>query len=164
MPSWIPRVVVPVLSVILCLFTLFEANYPMLEEVSARAIFVMLGMVICYLTFPAHKRLAEKGVFRWVDVGLAIGVIVCCGYIVVQNQPAFESFWLSGTSLGNRAGSIEVADYWIALIGVILVIEATRRSIGWAVPLLALIAILYAYSGYDAGTLEGNAFTLDHGV
>ncbi|MCH2372958.1 MAG: TRAP transporter fused permease subunit [Planctomycetes bacterium] len=141
----IHQVLVPVLGVFLCLFTLKEANYPQLQETSQRAVFVMLGLVICFLSYPWHKRYKENRTLQIVDLMLAGGVIVCCGYVIVQTEPLFEALWLGGSSLGNRAGSIEQTDFVIGLIGVLLVLEGTRRSIGWAVPALAISAIAYAY-------------------
>lgn len=152
-------VLVSVLGVGLCVFTLFEANnagrlleldwYPQLEETSKAAIFVMLGMVLCFLIYPWHRRVKDNKALRVVDLFLAAGTVVCCGYIVVQWQPAFQDLWLGGRSLGDRAGEPYTLDYAIGLVGVILVLEATRRSIGWAVPLLAALAIIYAYFRAD---------------
>ena len=151
----IRRALVPILGVSLCLFTLLEANfvgrllgldwYPQLEEITQRAIFAMLGMVLCFLIFPWHSRLKDNKALRVVDLALALGVVVCCGYVVIQTQPAFERFWVGDASLGDRAGSMYAVDYWVGLCGLLLVLEATRRSIGWAVPLLALAALAYAY-------------------
>ncbi len=42
-------------------------------------------------------------------------------------------------------------DYWIAWIGIVLVLEAARRCIGWIVPALAVAFILHAYFHRLAG-------------
>ena len=57
-PSMLERWVKPVvtvLGVLLCLFTLFEVNYNTLQPQSALAVFVGVGLALCYLTFPVHK-------------------------------------------------------------------------------------------------------------
>lgn len=148
MPGRVLKVVVTILGVLLCLFTLVEVNYNLLMPQSALAVFVGFGLVLCYLTFPIHKRLSGVTAFRCLDVFLAILAAACCIYVIVQTQPQFRSFWADGISLGNRAGGETGLDFAVGLVGVILVLEATRRSIGIIVPLLALAFVAHSYYCY----------------
>jgi TRAP transporter 4TM/12TM fusion protein len=146
---------ITLLGVILCLYTLFAVNYviPPRPE-SALAIFVMIGLVLCFLVYPVSKRAVNVKWLRCVDLVLAIGAIVCFGYMFVQSEPWLSRFWPSGapftqpTSLGNRRGVETSTDMWIGLTGLLLVLEATRRSIGWIVPALALLFIGHTYYCY----------------
>ncbi|MEZ6089375.1 MAG: TRAP transporter large permease subunit [Pirellulaceae bacterium] len=138
------------LGVFLCLFTLFEVNYNVLQPQSSLAVFVGVGLALCYLTFPVHKRVAASNAFRGIDLLLAIAAAGCCAYVVVQTEPAFESVWSDGISLGNRAGVETTTDFVVGAIGLILVLEATRRSIGLIVPLLALFFVAHSYYCYGA--------------
>ena len=142
------KLVVMVLGVLLCLFTLFEVNYNTLQPQSALAVFVGVGLALCYLTFPVHKRWAGARSLRVVDIGLALTAAACCMYVIVQTQPIFSSFWGDGISLGDRAGGETGLDFAVGLAGVILVLEATRRSIGVIVPLLALAFVAHSYYCY----------------
>lgn len=146
----IRRHAVTVLGVLLCLFTLFEVNYNQLQPQSALAVFVGLGLVICYLVYPVHPKLAGFLPLRLLDVLLAVAVAVCCGYVVVQTEPFFQATWAGGISLGNRAGIETNLDFAIGLIGLLLVLEATRRSIGWLVPALALLFVAHSYYCYGS--------------
>ena len=148
MPERLVKPVVTGLGVLLCLFTLFEVNYNTLQPQSALAVFVGLGLALCYLTFPVHKRLAGVRALRFVDIVLAISAAACCMYVIVQTQPIFSSFWGDGISLGDRAGGETGMDFAVGLVGVILVLEATRRSIGIIVPLLALAFVAHSYYCY----------------
>ena len=148
MPERLVKPVVTGLGVLLCLFTLFEVNYNTLQPQSALAVFVGLGLALCYLTFPVHKRLAGVRALRLVDIVLAISAAACCMYVIVQTQPIFSSFWGDGISLGDRAGGETGMDFAVGLVGVILVLEATRRSIGIIVPLLALAFVAHSYYCY----------------
>ena len=139
---------VTVLGVLLCLFTLFEVNYNRLQPQSALAVFVGIGLALCYLTFPVHKRWANVKALRFVDVGLAILSAACCLYVIFQTPPMFSSIWAGGISLGDRAGGETAMDFAVGLIGVLLVLEATRRSIGIIVPLLALAFVAHSYYCY----------------
>ena len=136
-----------VLGVILCVFTLVEVNYPLLAPQSRLATFALFGLTICFLNIPLHTTFKENGLSRVGDLALALVTMFCCGYIVVQNDPIFEAWWVDGQSLGNRAGFETAFDITIGFIGLLLVIEAARRALGLALPLLAAAFLLYAYFG-----------------
>ncbi len=131
----------------LCLFTLFEVNYPRLSPQSQLAIFALLGLVLCFLNRPLHPRLAGNALARGADVALAGLAAACCGYVVIQSEPAFAGWWSNAQSLGDRAGDETTLDTAVGIVGLLLVLEATRRAIGKALPLLALVFLVYAWSG-----------------
>ncbi|NQV27503.1 MAG: TRAP transporter fused permease subunit [Rhodopirellula sp.] len=139
------KIVVPLLSVLLCLFTLAEVNYNRMQPQSALALFVLFGMALCFIQYPIHPKLKDNQLARWFDVLLGVAACSCCAYVIVQTEPLFESFWLKGQSLANRAGDEQPLDYQIGLVGLILVLEATRRTIGLIVPLLALTFVGHSY-------------------
>ncbi|MCE2415371.1 TRAP transporter fused permease subunit [Candidatus Poribacteria bacterium] len=134
-------------SVLLCLFILAEVNYPQLTPQSELALFAMLGLIVVFLRYPVHPRFANNRAFRLLDVVLIGSVIVCFGYVLGQTEPIFQAFWLDGKSLGDRAGAELTLDYIIGGLGLLLILEATRRSIGITLPLLSLAFLLYAGFG-----------------
>ncbi len=135
------------LSVLLCLFTFVEVNYPLLTPQSQLATFALLGLVLCFLNRPAHPRLVGTGLGAALDVAGALASAACCGYVIVQSEPGFRQFWIQGVELGNRAGQESGVDTLVGAVGLVLVLEATRRAIGWALPLLAGAFLVYAYFG-----------------
>ncbi|MEZ6130977.1 MAG: TRAP transporter fused permease subunit [Planctomycetaceae bacterium] len=154
-----------VLSVALCLFTLAEVNYNWLQPQSALAVFVGIGLVLCFLTTPIHSRLKNNSFFRAFDTILAVAAGVCCTYVVVQTEPLFKGSWPGGTSLANRAGIETQADFVVGLIGLVLVLEATRRTIGVIVPLLAMAFIghsWYCHASYEFNWAEMPGWLLPH--
>jgi TRAP transporter 4TM/12TM fusion protein len=135
------------LSALLCVFTLAEVNYPQLSPASQLAVFALLGLSLCFLNVPASPRLGTSTVFRALDGVLILATILSCGYVVWQTEPAFASTWFDGRSLGNRAGYETSTDIAIGVIGLVVVLEAARRTIGLTLPLLAGTFLLYAYAG-----------------
>ena len=133
---------------LLCLFILAEVNYPQLTPQSELALFAMLGLIVVFLRYPVHPRFEEHLALRLLDVVLIVSVIICFGYVLGQTEPIFQTFWLDGKSLGDRAGAELPLDYIIGGIGLILILEATRRSIGVTLPLLSLAFLLYAGFGH----------------
>ena len=141
------QLVTRVLSVLLCLFTLAQVNYPQLSPQSQLAVFLLLGLVICFLNVPVHPTLQDHPVARAADILLALLAAGCCGWIIVQTEPLFESVWQGGSSLGNRAGFETSTDILVGVVGLVLVIEAARRSLGLALPILCGLFLVYAYIG-----------------
>ena len=138
---------VSILSVATGLLVLVEVNYPVLSPPGRLALFAMLGLSICFLTVPMHARVRDHPAARAVDGTLAALTVLCCGFIVVQSEPLFESLWIGGQSLGHRAGQESALDIAVGVAGLLLVLEATRRVVGWALPALAGAFLIYAWVG-----------------
>lgn len=130
------------IGLVLCLFTVAEVNYSMLGPQSRLALFMLFALLLCFLGRPAASTLR-----RVTDGVFAAAAAACCVYVVVQTEPWTDSLWLAGTSLGNRAGQETRLDTAVGLVGLVIVLEATRRTIGWALPLLALAFLAYARFG-----------------
>jgi TRAP transporter 4TM/12TM fusion protein len=156
---------VTVLSVALCLFTLAEVNYNWLQPQSSLAVFVGIGLMLCYLTTPIHGKLKGNKFFSAFDTVLSLAAGACCTYVVVQTEPSFKTSWAEGISLANRAGIETQTDFFVGLVGLILVFEATRRSIGLIVPLLALAFVMhswYCHASVEYNWAEMPAWLLPH--
>lgn len=161
----IRRHLVFALSVALSLYTLYEVNYSTLPPLSQLAVFCMLGMLLCFLMYPFSKRFEDNVALQTLDFVLCVVAVVCCGYIVQQ-----------GADLTARSGKFTSTDFTVAIIGTILVVEATRRSIGWALPILAGAFLLYAYygaqlpewaffhKGYSVDRIAAQSFLRSEGV
>lgn len=141
-----PILILPV-AVILSLFILSEVNYPLLKPQSALAFFAMFGLIVVFLKYPLHPRFADNPICNILDFVLIGGVIFCFGYVVIQTEPIFERFWLNDRFLGDRASAEHILDFYVGGFGLILILEATRRSIGITLPLLAIVFLLYASFG-----------------
>ena len=170
------QLVTRVIGVVLCVFTLVEVNYPLMAPQSRLGVFALFGLVLCFLNVPTHPRLKTHPAAQALDVALALLATACCGYIVVQTDPMFERFWIDGQSLGNRAGFETVIDTTIGLLGLLVVIEAARRSLGWALPILSTVFLLYAlfgsalpswlfpHRGYSVSRIVAQTFLHSQGV
>lgn len=107
----------------------------------------MFGLIVVFLKYPLHPRLADNHFSNILDFVLIGVVIFCFGFVVIQTEPVFERFWLNDRFLGDRASAEHMLDFYVGGIGLLLILEATRRSIGIALPLLAIIFLLYASFG-----------------
>ncbi len=157
-------------------FTAAEVNYPRLGPHAQLAIFATLGLLLCFHRQPAQPRFANLTIGRWLDRALMGLTLIVGAYIVVQSEPIGRALWTGGQSLGDRAGIESNADIAVGIIGMLLVLEATRRSVGWALPLLAIAFLVYAkigpslpdmlfpHRGYSTPRIVAQAFLHSQGV
>ena len=143
----IRRILFRICAAILTLFILAEVNYPQLSTQAQLATFAMLGLVLVFLKYPTHPRFEEHIVSQILDLVCAFAVVICFGYILVQTEPIFKRFWVDGQRLGDRAGIGTTTDYVIGLLGLILVLEGTRRAIGLTLCVLSVAFLAYAALG-----------------
>ena len=155
------KLILPV-AVALSVFILVEVNYPFLRPQSRLALFGLLGLIIVFFKYPLHPKLIDNPFIDILDFGLAFLALVCFGYVILQTEPIFESLWLNDTYLGNRASAEHFLDFLIGGVALILILEATRRSIGLTLKILASIFLFYALAGqYLPGWLfEHRGFSL----
>ena len=156
-------------------FVLVEVNYPLLRPQSELAIFAGLGLALGFLQSTGRgggpTRLAAPA-----RLALALAAIAVCLYVVLQTEPAFAGLWLGGSSLGDRAGAELALDVAVGVVGLVLVVAATWRSIGPALPILALVFLAYArwgsllpdwllpIRGYSVERIVGQTFLHGQGV
>lgn len=139
-------------STALSLFVLIEVNYPILSPQSGLILFAFLGVEFTLANEPIfviqQSFLSNKDwLKRLCHFLLAIGTIGCFAYIFVQTEPLFKKFWVDDRSLGNRAGMESIVDYTVGSIGLLLVLESARRSIGWILPALSVLFMSYSIFG-----------------
>lgn len=114
----------------LAVYVLVEVSIPLLPPLAELAVFGGFGLVLCFLGVKPAERL----IGRIVDIILAVAAVICCGYLVVQSE-----------TLGQRAALYTTPDLVIGGLGMLLVLEAARRSVGWSLPILAVLFLLYAH-------------------
>lgn len=136
-----------VLAVVLSLFVLAAANFNLFDPQPNLAMFGMLGLLLVFLSRPLVKEKPDWRFGRAIDIGLMLLTVAVFGYIFVQSEQRLERFWVDGILLGDRAGNEKPFDFFIAGTGLVLILEATRRAIGWTLPILCSLFIAYAIFG-----------------
>ena len=142
-----------VLSVLLCLWTVFQLYYTTIGSISAvnlRAFHCIFLLVFTFLLFPTYKK--EKRVRSlpplW-DLFLIAGSVGTFGYLI-----------LNYTRIASMGGRVTDFELLIAGLGLLIVFEAARRASG-NLMFLALIFLAYNWFGaYLPGLLGHNGFTL----
>jgi TRAP transporter 4TM/12TM fusion protein len=96
----------------------------------------MFVLVLSFLLYPATRRSLTRGRPTWGDVVLAALALVSLGYILVD----FEAFIY-------RAYIPTRLDLLFGIVTILLVLEATRRTVGNALLLVVLAFLVYAFVG-----------------
>ncbi len=126
--------VIVALSAMLSLFVLVEANFSLLSPLRQLATFAAIGLILGFLMFPFSQRGAGAWWVRVIDGTFVLLTVLSCGYMVAN-----------ASELGQRAALYSGVDIAVGAVGLVLVLEAARRTIGWALPILALLFIVYAH-------------------
>ena len=109
-----------------------------------RAIHVAMMLILSFAMYPATKTASRKTI-AWYDYVLMALSAVTAIYMYVNYN-----------TIVNRAGVVNGTDVIVGAILTVLVLEATRRVCGAALPILSLIFILYALMGRRAGMIPIN--------
>lgn len=113
-------------------FQLYTAIFGVLDAHLQRAVHLGFGLALVFLLKPSFNKDHSSSVHPW-DLLLAVLGAACPAYIVIQYK-----------ELVGRAGLMTTEDYVVGAVGVVLVIEATRRIVG--IPMVTVVAIFLAYA------------------
>ena len=108
-----------------------------LNDFEARSIHLAFALFLAYAAFPAGKRSARDRV-PLIDWLLGLTAAFCAGYIVLNYD-----------ALAERSGvpSAWNPDLMVALVGLLLLLEAARRALGPALAIIATIMLVYTLAG-----------------
>src|SRR5690625_1785997 len=132
------HVTMAILAVVLSgfhVYTSFTGLLPSMQQA-----YFHLGLVLAMVFLFKPLLQTDSGVAkasRVVDFGLALASLLVCGYVVVN----FFDIAARGS------GDPSELTVMLGLVATVLLLEATRRMIGWALPILALVFIVYAFIG-----------------
>ena len=133
--SWWNRTATSV-AIVFMLFHLYTAYFGVFEAYFQRSLDVSFILLLVFLTYPLSKKNPDNCWFLGVDV-LCLAVVGVIGYYSATNSE----------DLLIRAGAATYLDLWLGGTVLLLVLEATRRAVGWAMVILTLFFFLYSMFG-----------------
>jgi TRAP transporter 4TM/12TM fusion protein len=141
------------LLIILSLFHYYTAGFGLLRETTHRGIHMAFVLGLVFLVFPFRKRAYDTPVYdRWYSPGgvpLADWLLaIACAASVLYIPWVFDD-------LAFRVGNPSLTDVVFGTILFVTLLEATRRAMGWPLPLIAIGFTAYALLGpYFPGLLK----------
>lgn len=135
----------PLAAVIAILFALFQiwfTAFGVLEGTTMRADFLGFVMVLIFLLYPPFKTTEGKteSVFLvLLDLGLCILALVIAVYITMHSDEIMTRM--------RYAEEVPPLARFLACCAILLTLEATRRTTGFPLVIIALVFLAYAFFG-----------------
>lgn len=131
----ITGILVSIGAVALSLFIVFTSLAVPLTAMIQRSVVLTLSLVVIFLKYPIYEK-GQNALLKWANYGWILMATVVGGYVVVN----FEA-------LVNRMGAPNTLDQIMGALCIIMVLDATRRAIGWPLPIVVSLFLLYTYFG-----------------
>lgn len=146
-----PAKTAAIIGIILAIFVLLTSSYLNMQEFYRNTIFLILVVVLGFFIYPINKKKPGQK-FSYLDLGLAVLGIISIGYITITYTNLHVERMSQATTL----------DYIFAVICIAVLFEITRRSIGWFIPILSVLAMVYAvYGAYFPIDFAHSGFSLE---
>jgi len=160
MTGWVAHFLVA-LAVIMSLFHLYAA-YSIVPTQTLRPVHVAMVMVLSFLMFPIARRFRHR-IMVW-DIALALLAVACIVYML-----------MGGDDFGDRN---TLPNQWDIVFGatfIVILLEATRRTSGWIMPVICALFLAYAifgdqlgspwgHRGYSVGRIVGHMYMTLEGI
>ncbi|MCG8562486.1 MAG: TRAP transporter fused permease subunit [Hyphomicrobiales bacterium] len=135
LPAWLVPAV-PAVALGLALFHLYTGAFGALPNIQQRAPHVGLCLVLALLLFPPARSLTRARLALAVDGLLIAAVLATCGWVVLEYDRIMSiGFFPTAT------------DTWLGVALTLILLEVSRRVVGWLFPMLAVAFLAYAYFG-----------------
>jgi len=143
------------------LFHLYTAAFGVYTAILQRGIHLGFGLTIGYLIVLRKARTLLDLVTGVVALALGLSSII---YLDVNLY-----------SLVERYGILEPADIVFGIILILVILDFTKRTLGWALPIIAGVFLLYAFAGpvmpgllhhrgYDVSRVIDLLYLTTHGI
>jgi TRAP transporter 4TM/12TM fusion protein len=144
---------VAVIGIAMSVYHLYTGYFGAPEAFLHRSIHLLFTMVLIFFVSPLSKNLWAKK-YRWIDAILIILTIGCLSYLFFNYE-----------YIVTRYALVHPLNTWDMILGILLtalLIEASRRAIGPALPITAGCFLAYAYIGpYLPGILRHSGFSTE---
>jgi TRAP transporter 4TM/12TM fusion protein len=139
-------ILVGVLLFVLSLFHYYTAGFGLLQETVHRGIHLSFVLGLIFLVFPLTKRGYEappkSTLLRPLGIPLVDWALTIVAVVAVLHVPLIPL-----DDLAFRVGNPTTTDVILGASLIVILVEATRRSVGWPLPIIALLFCVYAIFG-----------------
>lgn len=141
---------ITLIAVIWVSFQLYTAQFGIFPILQQRSIHLMFALALILLIYPFRKDEELKTQFSFGKLLFVIIAVGSLSYIAVNHM----DIW-------TQTGRITTLQIWISLAIVLVILEATRRTIGMALPIIVITFLLYSHFGYlFSGPLHHKGYSI----
>jgi TRAP transporter 4TM/12TM fusion protein len=119
----------------------FMLGFGILGDEQARALHLSFALLLTFACYPAFRS-SPRDRIPLVDIALGAAAIACVLYLIVFYR-----------DLVQRPGLPTPADILVSVVGVALLIEASRRAEGPWMPVISIAMLAYVFAGPYLGGL-----------
>ena len=119
----------------------FMLGFGILGDEQARAIHLSFALLLAFACFPALVSSPRNRV-PVLDILLGLAAVACVLYLVVFYR-----------DIAQRPGLPTFADIAVSVVGIVLLLEASRRAEGPWMPIISILMLLYVFAGPYLGGL-----------
>jgi TRAP transporter 4TM/12TM fusion protein len=128
----------------------FMLGFGILGDEQARAFHLAFALFLAFACYPAFRS-SPRNRIPVLDMALAAAAIACVLYLVLFYR-----------DLAQRPGLPTLADVVVSVVGVALLIEASRRAEGPWMPVISILMLVYVFAGpYLGGLLAHKGASLN---
>lgn len=130
----------------------YEIGIGVFSSKEARSIHLTFALILAFMAYPAFKKSPRSyiPISDWVILFLGAS---CAFYYFAADLAIVGE--LTGSRLSDRPANANTTDIVVFCIGILCLLEATRRSLGPPLAILGIIFLLYTYFGpYFPGLLQ----------
>lgn len=131
----IKTIIITVVGVAMSIFHIFTGQFGVYSAMIQRPVHLAFAFVIIFLLHPSKK---EGG--KWWMLFLDGVLILLSLFTLVHLVASFQEVVF-------RGGAATKLDLWLGGLLILLILEGTRRVLGWPLPIIASVFILYALFG-----------------
>jgi len=135
---------ITITAVGMCIFHMYTAQFGLFSAIVQRSIHLLFACLLIFLTASSvtdknrGTMSTGKKALGWsFDIIMAILSCVTLVYLVIECK-----------NLVLRGGAATDLDLLLGTILIVVVLDVTRRTIGWALPIITLVAIAYSFWGH----------------
>jgi TRAP-type uncharacterized transport system fused permease subunit len=118
-------------AIALSVFILWVNTFGVMLAIKRNTLYMGLTLALIFMIYPTKKKKTSLPDWIWTFMGLAVGLYTFFFYeprVMVGSDPT-------------------MIDFAFAVLAIVTIIEATRRSIGPVLPVISSIFLLFAYFG-----------------
>ncbi|MBW2557779.1 MAG: TRAP transporter permease [Deltaproteobacteria bacterium] len=124
-----------IVAVLMAAFHLYTSGFGRFPALQQRSIHMFFGLALTFLIYSWNR--GENKKINFIDTLLIIAGMASCANV----------FWGIHYHAYERAGAATTLDIWMCVILIVLIIEMTRRLMGWILPIITMFFIAYAFLG-----------------
>jgi TRAP transporter 4TM/12TM fusion protein len=131
----IKAILITVVGVAMSIFHIYTAQFGVYSALVQRPVHLAFAFVLIFLLHPSKK----EGRGWWIHL--------LDGLFIVLSVLSLIHLIVTFKEIVLRGGAATQLDIWLGGLLILFVLEGTRRVLGWALPIIASVFILYALLG-----------------